>query len=44
MDSANFVIGAYLVTGGGLAAYVLRVLARGRKLSRQVPEGRRRWM
>jgi heme exporter protein CcmD len=44
MTSASFVISAYLVTAGGLAAYVARVLTRGRRLSRQVPEGRRRWM
>jgi heme exporter protein CcmD len=44
MSSANFVIGAYAVTAGGVGAYVAWVLARGRRLSRQLPEGRRRWM
>ncbi|MEA3217356.1 MAG: hypothetical protein QOJ19_3512 [Acidimicrobiia bacterium] len=44
MDDAAFVIGAYLAVSVGLGAYVVRLLTRGRKLSRQVPEGRRRWM
>jgi len=39
----------YLLVGWGvwfaaLGLYSLRVLARGRRLSGRVPEGRRRWM
>ena len=40
----GFVIGGYLVTFAGLAAYVAAVLHRGRALSRQVPEERRRFL
>jgi hypothetical protein len=40
----GYVIAGYVVTLGGLAAYVLRTLLRGRQLSKQVPPEARRWM
>jgi heme exporter protein CcmD len=40
---AGYVFAAYLTTFGVLAVYALWVLARGRRLSAQVPEDRRRW-
>jgi CcmD family protein len=44
MDHATFVFGAYLAVAAGLGSYIARLLTRGRKLSRQVPEDKRRWM
>lgn len=44
MDDAVFVLSAWGVTAVALAAYALRVLSRGRRLARRVPEERRRWM
>jgi heme exporter protein CcmD len=44
MDDAVFVLSAWGVTAVSLALYTVRVLSRGRRLSRQVPEERRRWM
>jgi heme exporter protein CcmD len=43
MTHAGYVFAAYLITFGVLAAYALWVLVRGRRLSAQVPEDRRRW-
>ena len=40
----GYVIAGYVVTIGGLGAYVARTLLRGRALSKQVPPGDRRWM
>lgn len=44
MDHANFVAAAYAVVAGGLGLYTARLLRRGRRMARLVPEGRRRWM
>jgi heme exporter protein D len=44
MDDAVFVLSAWGVTAAAIALYALRVLGRGRRLSRRVPEERRRWM
>jgi hypothetical protein len=44
MDNVGFIVAAYGVVGGTLSVYVVWMLNRGRRLSRQVPEGRRRWM
>ncbi len=43
MTHAGFVISSWVVGLGGLGAYTLWVLIRGRKLSGQVPAERRRW-
>ncbi len=40
----QFVIVGYLIVFGGLAAYVVAVLQRGRALSKRVPEDRRRFL
>ena len=40
----EFVIAGYLIVLGGLGAYVAAVLLRGRQLSKQVPEDRRRFL
>ena len=44
MDDATFVFSAWALCAGVLALYVGRVLSRGRRLSRRLPEERRRWM
>lgn len=44
MTHAGFVFVAYFVTTVGIGGYALRVVRHGRRLSRHVPEGRRRWM
>jgi heme exporter protein CcmD len=44
MENVGFIVAAYAATAGALGAYVAWMLKRGRRLSRQVPEGRRRWM
>lgn len=43
MDFAGYVFGSWGATAVVLAAYSFWVLRRGRKLSGQVPEERRRW-
>jgi heme exporter protein CcmD len=44
MDDAVFVLSAWGISAAALALYAARVLSRGRRLSRRVPEERRRWM
>ena len=39
----TYVIAAWLIVLGGIALYALTVIARGRRLSRQVPPEDRRW-
>ena len=43
MTHAGYVAAAWLGTFGLLGGYALAVVRRGRKLSRQVPPGERRW-
>ncbi|MGB5759209.1 MAG: hypothetical protein WBM50_20015 [Acidimicrobiales bacterium] len=40
----GFVIAGYLIVFAGLAVYTASVLFRGRELSKQVPEERRRFL
>jgi hypothetical protein len=40
----GYVIAGYVLTIGGVGAYVARTLLRGRHLSRQVPPEDRRWV
>ena len=40
----EFVIPGYLIVGVVLSTYTLATLRRGRRLSRQVPEGKRRFL
>lgn len=44
MDDAGFVVGGYALTAVAIAAYALRVVVRGRRLTRALPEGERRWL
>jgi heme exporter protein CcmD len=44
MDHLGFIAAAYGTTAVVLGGYVAWMLNRGRRLSRQVPEERRRWM
>jgi hypothetical protein len=40
----SYVIAGWVILIVGFAAYVTRLLLRGRKLSRQLPPDERRWM
>jgi heme exporter protein CcmD len=44
MGHATFVFSAWGITAAAVGSYAAWVLARGRRLSRQVPQERRRWM
>ena len=44
MSNWGYIVLGWGATGAMLAAYATRLLARGRALSRQVPEEKRRWM
>lgn len=44
MDDAGFILGGYALTGVALAAYALRIVTRGRRLTRALPEEDRRWL
>jgi hypothetical protein len=43
MTDMGYVYLGYVVCFGSLAAYSLRVVLRGRKLSRSLPPGERTW-
>jgi hypothetical protein len=43
MSEMGYVYLGYAVAFGGLGAYAIRVLLRGRKLSRSLPPGERTW-
>ncbi len=44
MSNWGYIVLGWSATGAVLTAYAMRLMARGRALSRQVPEGKRRWM
>ena len=44
MSDWGYIVLAWVLTSGLVLAYSVRVLVRGRRLSRSVPEDRRRWM
>ena len=44
MSDWGYIVLAWALTGGVMSGFSLRVLIRGRRLSRSVPEDRRRWM
>ena len=44
MSTTGYIITSWVATFGVLIAYAVGILRRGRKLSRQVPPERRRWM
>jgi hypothetical protein len=39
----EFVAAAWVIAFGGLAGYAVRIVQRGRALSKQVPPEKRRW-
>lgn len=43
MEHASFIIGSYVVTFVGIAAYVAYVLRTGRRLSAQIPDKDKPW-
>ncbi|MGH9187921.1 MAG: heme exporter protein CcmD [Acidimicrobiales bacterium] len=43
MEYGEYVLGGYLVTALALGLYTVRLLRRGRSLSRQIPPEERRW-
>lgn len=44
MDHAGYVFGAWGVVAGAIAVYSLRLVVRGRSLTRSVEPEHRRWM
>jgi hypothetical protein len=44
MTDAGYIAVGYVVVFGGVLRYTVRLLARGRALSKQVPEDKRRWL
>ena len=44
MNDVAYIVGAWAVGLGAIGIYSVRTLARGRSLSRMVPEHRRRWL
>lgn len=43
MVNAQYVIGSYVVTLAGIGLYAWRMLARARRIARQVPPEERPW-
>ncbi len=43
MNDLPFIAAAYGISAAAVVSYAAYVLRRGRRLSRQVPEDRRRW-
>lgn len=44
MDDAGFILGGYGLTAAVIAAYAVRVVVRGRRLTRALPPEERRWL
>ena len=44
MTDPGYLIAGWGIALGGIGLYSARLVQRGRRLSRQVPEDRRRWM
>jgi hypothetical protein len=44
VDDAGFILGGYAVTAVALAAYAVRVVLRGRRVTRALPPEERRWL
>jgi len=43
MQNAEFVLGSYAITFGGIGLYAWRMLSRARRTVRQLPEEDRPW-
>jgi len=44
MSDGGYVLAGYLLVFGGVGAYALRLILRGRALTRRLPPEDRRWM
>jgi hypothetical protein len=44
VNGIGYIIAAWTLVSGAIALYALRLIQRGRTLSRRVPDERRRWM
>jgi hypothetical protein len=44
VDDAGFILGGYGLTAVALAVYAFRVVTKGRRLTRALPEEDRRWL
>ena len=44
MNGAGYIIASWVLVLGSVAAYALRLVQRGRTMTRRVPNERRRWM
>jgi len=44
VTDAGYIAAGYVIAFGSLVAYAIRTVVRGRALSKQVPEGKRRWL
>ena len=44
MTDAGYLLAGWGISLAALAVYAVRLMVRGRKLSRQVPEDQRRWI
>jgi hypothetical protein len=44
MNGAGYIIASWALVGGSIAIYAVRLVQRGRTLTRRVPAARRRWM
>jgi hypothetical protein len=44
MNGAGYIIVSWVLVSGSVAAYAIRLVQRGRAMTRRVPAGRQRWM
>lgn len=44
MTDAGYLIAGWGISLGAMAIYAVRLMVRGRRLTKQVPEDRRRWI
>ncbi len=44
MSTTAYIVAAWAVSFGAVGGYAVAIIRRGRRLSRQVPPERRRWM
>jgi hypothetical protein len=44
VNGASYIVASWALVSGAVAAYAVRLLQRGRALTRRVPNERRRWM
>ena len=44
MNGAGYIIASWALVSGAVGVYALRLVQRGRTMTRRVPNERRRWM